>query len=65
MENAGRKIDDKDQQQALMNIGMGTPATRASIIETLLKRNYILRKNKTLIPTDKGLKVYNLVKDKK
>ena len=65
MENAGRKIDDKDQQQALMNIGMGTPATRASIIETLLKRNYILRKNKTLIPTDKGLKVYNLVKDQK
>lgn len=65
MENADRKIDDKDQQQALMNIGIGTPATRASIIETLLKRNYILRKNKTLIPTDKGLKVYNLVKDQK
>jgi len=65
MENAGRFIENQEEQQALSNIGIGTPATRASIIETLLKRNYIVRKHKPLHPTDKGLKVYNLVKDKK
>ncbi|MCD9855561.1 DNA topoisomerase 3 [Epilithonimonas sp. JDS] len=65
MENAGRHIDDKEQQKALANIGIGTPATRASIIETLITRNYITRKSKTLIPTDKGQKVYDLIKDQK
>lgn len=65
MENAGRQIEDKDQQKALASIGIGTPATRASIIETLLTRNYITRKSKTLIPTDKGEKVYDLIKDQK
>jgi DNA topoisomerase-3 len=65
MENAGRSIENKEEKQALSNIGIGTPATRASIIETLLSRNYIIRKSKALHPTDKGLQVYNLVKDKK
>ncbi|CAD0218281.1 type IA DNA topoisomerase [Chryseobacterium sp. JV274] len=65
MENVGRSIENKEEQKALSNIGIGTPATRASIMETLLSRNYIIRKSKTLIPTDKGLQVYNLVKDKK
>lgn len=65
MENAGRKIENKDQQQILQRIGIGTPATRASIIETLLKRNYIIRKNKALVPTTKGLQVFELTKDKK
>lgn len=65
MENAGRSIENKEEQKALSNIGIGTPATRASIIETLLSRNYIIRKSKALHPTDKGLQVYNLVKDKK
>ncbi|MFC4163390.1 DNA topoisomerase 3 [Epilithonimonas zeae] len=65
MENAGRHIEDKEQQKALANIGIGTPATRASIIETLITRNYITRKSKTLIPTDKGEKVYDLIKDQK
>ena len=65
MENAGRSIENKEEQKALSNIGIGTPATRASIIETLLSRNYITRKSKSLHPTDKGLQVYNLVKGKK
>ncbi|SIR47941.1 MULTISPECIES: type IA DNA topoisomerase [unclassified Chryseobacterium] len=65
MENAGRSIENKEEQKALSNIGIGTPATRASIIETLLSRNYITRKSKIVHPTDKGLQVYNLVKDKK
>ncbi|MCS4302403.1 type IA DNA topoisomerase [Chryseobacterium sp. BIGb0232] len=65
MENAGSSIENKEEKQALSTIGIGTPASRASIIETLLSRNYIIRKSKTLHPTDKGLQVYNLVKDKK
>lgn len=65
MENAGRQIENKDQKQILQNMGIGTPATRASIIETLLGRNYIIRKNKTLVPTGKGLQVYDLVREKK
>jgi len=65
MENAGRSLEDKDQQKAISNTGIGTPATRASIIETLLSRNYIIRKSKALIPTEKGVKVYNLIKDQK
>ena len=65
MENAGRTLDDKEQQKAISNIGIGTPASRASIIETLLSRNYIIRKSKALIPTEKGQKIYNLIKDQK
>ncbi|WP_288446099.1 type IA DNA topoisomerase [uncultured Chryseobacterium sp.] len=65
MENAGRLIEDKEQQKAISSVGIGTPATRASVIETLLSRNYIIRKSKALVPTEKGLKVYDLVKDKK
>jgi DNA topoisomerase-3 len=45
--------------------GLGTPATRASIIETLIKREYIVREKKNLVPTEKGLGVYHVVKDKK
>lgn len=65
MENAGRQIEDQEQQKVLANIGIGTPATRASIIETLITRNYVTRKSKTLIPTYKGGKVYDLIKDQK
>lgn len=65
MENAGRQIEDKDQQKILQNIGIGTPATRASIIETLISRDYTIRKSKALVPTEKGLRVYEFVKDKK
>lgn len=65
MENAGRSIENKEQQKAISNTGIGTPATRASIIETLLSRSYIIRKSKALIPTEKGQKVYDLVKDQK
>jgi DNA topoisomerase-3 len=44
--------------------GIGTPATRAAIIETLFTRDYILREKKSLVPTEKGLSVYEIVKDK-
>lgn len=65
MENAGKEIENEDERKALQNIGIGTPATRASIIETLFTRNYIQREKKSLIPTEKGLQVYELVKDRK
>lgn len=65
MENAGKQLKNKKEQQILKNIGIGTPATRASIIETLFSRNYIKREKKSLIPTEKGLQVYHIIKDKK
>ena len=65
MESAGKEIENEDERKALQNIGIGTPATRAAIIETLFTRNYIQREKKSLIPTEKGLQVYELVKDLK
>ena len=65
MESVGKEIENEDERKALQNIGIGTPATRASIIETLFTRNYIQREKKSLIPTEKGLQVYVLVKDLK
>ena len=63
MEHAGREIDDADSRKAIADCGIGTPATRASIIETLILRDFIRREKKTLIPTEKGLAVYDLVKE--
>ncbi|AIM37888.1 DNA topoisomerase I [Sphingobacterium sp. ML3W] len=65
MENAGKEMRNEEERKALHNIGIGTPATRASIIETLFTRNYIQREKKSLIPTEKGLQVYDLVKYRK
>lgn len=65
MESAGKEIENENERKALQNIGIGTPATRAAIIETLFSRNYIQREKKSLVPTEKGLQVYELVKDKK
>ncbi|MDM1529096.1 type IA DNA topoisomerase [Myroides odoratimimus] len=64
MENASKELEDKSLQSVIKDVGIGTAATRASIIETLLKRDYIIRKAKSLVPTEKGLKVYEIVKDK-
>ncbi|WP_087093886.1 type IA DNA topoisomerase [Elizabethkingia anophelis] len=65
METAGKELKVKEEFKALQNSGIGTPATRSVIIETLLARDYIVREKKSLIPTEKGLMVYNLVKDMK
>ncbi|MBS1740468.1 MULTISPECIES: type IA DNA topoisomerase [Weeksellaceae] len=65
MENAGKEIANEDGRKALQGIGIGTPATRAAIIETLFKRDYIRRDKKSLVPTEKGLQVYEAVKDKR
>ena len=64
MENCGKSIDDDSISEALKDCGIGTPATRANIIETLIAREYMIRLNKQLIPTEKGLFIYDLLKDK-
>ena len=64
METCGKDIGEETVREALKECGLGTPATRAGIIETLIKRNYIERQKKYLIPTPKGLAVYSLLKDK-
>lgn len=64
METAGKDLEDEAQRLAMKISGLGTPATRASIIETLFARDYIRRDKKSLVPTDKGLAVYEVVKDK-
>lgn len=62
METAGKEIEDDILRQAIKDCGIGTPATRAAIIETLLKREYMVRVKKTLVPTEKGLALYSIVK---
>lgn len=65
MEHAGREVADEEARKALAGCGIGTPATRAAIIETLILREYIRREKKSLIPTEKGLSVYKLVAGRK
>lgn len=62
METAGKEIEDDALHQALKDCGIGTPATRAAIIETLFKRGYMERCKKSLVPTEKGLALYLVVK---
>lgn len=63
METAGKEIEDDTMRQAMKDCGVGTPATRAAIIETLLKREYMVRQQKKLVPTEKGLALYSVVKN--
>ena len=65
MENAGKEVSDAESKKAMAECGIGTPATRANIIETLILRDYIRREKKTVVPTEKGLAVYEIVKDKR
>ena len=65
MESCGRNLDEAELRDSLKDIGIGTPATRASIIETLFSRDYVRREKKNLVPTEKGLAVYSTVKSKK
>lgn len=63
METAGKEIEDDTMRQAMKDSGIGTPATRAAIIETLLKREYMVRQQKKLVPTEKGLALHSVVKN--
>jgi DNA topoisomerase III len=61
METAGKTLDEKELSDAMKESGLGTPATRASIIEVLLKREYIVRNAKNLEATDKGIHLIEVV----
>ncbi len=61
MQTAGQSLDEKELSEAMKDTGLGTPATRASMIEVLLKRGYIVRKGKTLEATDKGVHLIEIV----
>ncbi|MCX6624657.1 MAG: DNA topoisomerase, partial [Acidobacteria bacterium] len=61
METAGKTLDEKELSDAMKETGLGTPATRASIIEVLLKRNYMQRNGKSLEATDKGVRLIEVV----
>jgi len=61
METAGKTLDEKELSDAMKETGLGTPATRASIIEVLLKRGYIVREGKMLQATGKGVHLIEVV----
>ena len=61
MESAGGALDDRELSDAMKERGLGTPATRAAIIETLLKRGYAVRGKKALEATDKGIGLVEIV----
>ena len=63
METAGKLVEDEALKEALKEKGIGTPATRASIIETLIKRKYIQRSGKSLTATDLGRYLIALIQD--
>ncbi|MCD8282120.1 MAG: DNA topoisomerase III [Prevotella sp.] len=64
MENCGKETEDETLRTAMKDCGIGTPATRAAIIETLFTRGYVTRQKKLLVPTEKGLALYSVVKSK-
>ena len=61
MESPGKFIEDEELREAMKGSGLGTPATRAEIIEKLLYNNYIERQGKELVPTSKGTQLIKLV----
>ncbi|HIS11368.1 MAG TPA: DNA topoisomerase 3 [Candidatus Avibacteroides excrementipullorum] len=63
METAGKQVDDEELRDALKENGIGRPSTRAAIIETLLKRNYIKKVRKNLNPTPTGTELIAIIKE--
>jgi len=61
IENAGRFVEDETLKEQMKDSGLGTPATRAAIIERLLQVGYLERKGRTLIPTEKGIRLISIV----
>ena len=62
MENAGKQIDDEDFAAVLHEKGIGTPATRADIIENLIAKGYVVRVGKALRPTVKGIRMIDTLR---
>src|SRR5215471_11339439 len=62
METAGKQMDDDELRLAMKDTGLGTPATRAAMIETLLKREYVAREQKALVATPKGIALLTMLR---
>ena len=63
METAGKLVDNDELRDALKENGIGRPSTRAAIIETLFKRNYIRKERKNLIATSTGVELVQLIRE--
>ena len=61
METAGKNVEDEALREAMKENGIGRPSTRASIIETLLKRDYIRKERKNLTPTETGIQLIQTI----
>ena len=63
METAGKFVDDEELRDAMKENGIGRPATRAEIIKTLYKRNYVTKVKKNLVPTPMGIELIGLIRE--
>jgi len=63
METAGKFVEDEELRAALKENGIGRPSSRAGIIETLFKRNYIKRERKNLVATETGIQLIDIIKE--
>ena len=63
METAGKLVDDDELRDALKENGIGRPSTRAAIIETLFKRNYVRKERKNLIATETGVELIQIIQE--
>ncbi len=63
METAGKQIEDEELKEALKENGIGRPSTRAAIIETLFKREYIRKEKKKILPTQMGIDLIGVIKN--
>ena len=63
METAGRQVDDEDLRELMKENGIGRPSTRANIIETLFKRQYIIRNKKQVLPTPTGIQLIDTIQN--
>ena len=63
METAGKLVEDEELRDAMKENGIGRPSTRAAIIETLFKRNYIKREKKNIVATQTGIELIGLIRN--
>ena len=63
METAGKQVDDEDLRELMKENGIGRPSTRANIIETLFRRQYIIRNKKQVLPTTTGIKLIDTIQN--
>lgn len=63
METAGKLVEDEELRDAMKENGIGRPSTRAAIIETLFKRNYIRREKKNIVATPTGIELIGLIRN--